>query len=136
MLSPLAKITNPENSTQFKLLKDSTSNRINDLLIRKSIPVTSQDNLLTFHDTGKVFELKGDLLKMITNKYYNVDLAKLQDKKLLYDFPKEMNFDTKAQSNKSTQDRTFIKLLQSPSLMVSASGVSKTKILSSDPNEL
>ena len=26
LLSPLAKITNPENSTQFKLVKDTTSN--------------------------------------------------------------------------------------------------------------
>ena len=47
-----------------------------------------------------------------------------------------MNFDTKAQGNKSTRDRTLIKLLKSPGLMVSASGVSKTIFLSSDPDEL
>ena len=47
-----------------------------------------------------------------------------------------MNFDSKAQGNKSTRDRTLIKLLKSPGLMVSASGVSKTIFLSSDPNEL
>ena len=50
--------------------------------------------MLTFRDTGKEFELKGDLLKMITNKNYNVNLASLQDKKLMYAFAKEMNFDT------------------------------------------
>ena len=72
---------------------------------------------------------------MITNKNYNVDLASLQDKKLMYDFAKEMNFDTKAQGNKSTRDKTLIKLLKSPGLMVSASGISKTKFLS-DPTEL
>ena len=33
LLSPLAKITNPENNTQFKLAKDSSSKRVNDLLI-------------------------------------------------------------------------------------------------------
>ena len=136
LLSPLAKIINPANSTQFKLVKDSNSNRVNDLLIHNSIPITLHDNLLTFRDSDKQFELKGDLLKMITNKNYNVDLASLQDKKIMYDFAKEMNFDMRALGNKSTRDRTLIKLLKSPGLMVSASGVSKTIFLSSDPNEL
>ena len=134
LLSPLSKIFNPENSTQFKLVKDSNSNRVNDLLINKTIPITLYNNILTFRDTGKEFELKGNLLKMITNKNYNVDLANLQDKKLMYDFAKEMHFDTKALGNKSTRDRTLIKLLKSPSIM--ASGVSETIFLSSDPIEL
>ena len=94
------------------------------------------DNLLTFRDTNKVFKLRGDLLKMITNKNYNVDLANLSDKKLMYDFAKEKNFEIKAQGNKSTRDRTLIKILKSPGLIVSASGVSKTIFLSSDPEEL
>ena len=47
-----------------------------------------------------------------------------------------MHFDLKAPGNKSTRDRKLIKLLNSPGLMVSASGVSKTIFLSSDPNEL
>ena len=47
-----------------------------------------------------------------------------------------MNFDLIAQGNKSTRDRTLRKLLKSPGLRVSASGVSKTIILSSDPDEL
>ena len=76
LLSPLSKISNAENSTQFRLVKDSQSDTVNDLLINKTIPITLQDNLLTFRDTNKVFELQGDLLKIITNKNYNVDLAK------------------------------------------------------------
>ena len=40
LLPPLAKITNPENSTQFKLVKDSSSNRVNDLLTQNSILIT------------------------------------------------------------------------------------------------
>ena len=80
------------------------------------------------------FELTGDLSKMITNKNYNVDLASLSDKKLLYDFAKEMNFDLKAQGNKSTRDSTLVKLLKSPAIM--ASGVSNTIFLSSDADEL
>ena len=70
LLSPLAEIFNPENTTQFKLVKDSNSNRVNDLLINKKIPIILYNNILTFRDTGKEFELKGDLLKMITNKNY------------------------------------------------------------------
>ena len=73
-------------------------------------------------------------MKVITNKNYNVDLASLSDKKLIYDFAKEMNFDMKAQGNKSNRDRTVMKLLESPANI--ASGVSKTIFLSSDSNEL
>ena len=40
LMSPLSKITNPENTTQFKLVKDSTSNRVNDLKINKTVPIT------------------------------------------------------------------------------------------------
>ena len=133
LMSPLSKITNPENTTQFKLVKYSTSNRVNDLKINKTVPVTLYNNMLTFRDTGKEFELKGELLKMITNKNYNVNLASLQDKKLVYDFAKAMTFDTKALGNKSTRDRTLIKLLNSPAIM--ASGIT-TIFLSENADEL
>ena len=136
LMSPQSKITNPEITTQFKVVKDHNSNRVNDLLLNKKIPIYLYCNMLTLRDTGREFELKGDLSKMITDKNYNVDLASLQDKKLIYDFAKEMNFDTKALGNKSTRDCTLIKLLKSPGSMVSASGVSKTLFLSSDPDEL
>ena len=134
LMSPLSKITNPENTTQFKLVMDPSSNRVNDLLIHNTIPVTLHNNLLTFRDSDKVFELKGELLKMITNKNYNVNHASLSDKKLMYNFAKEMNFDKSRVGNKSTRDRTLISLLNSPAIM--ASGISKTIFLSSDPNEL
>ena len=136
LMSPLSKITNPENSSQFRLVKDHNSNRVNDLLMKNKIPITLYGNMLTFRDTNKQFEITGDLLKMITNSKHNVNLASLQDKKLMYDFAKEMHFDPKAVGNKSIGDRILIKLLESPGLMVSASGVSKTIILSYDPDEL
>ena len=136
LLYPLSKNTNPENTREFKLLKDYNSNRFIDLLIHISVPITLHDNLLTYRDTNKQFELKKDFLTMITNENYNVVLAKLSDKNLMYDFAKEMNFDLKAQGNKSTQDRTVIKLPKSQGLMVSASVVSKTMFLTSDPDEL
>ena len=52
-----------------------------------------------------------------------------------------MYFDVKGPGIKSTRDRTLIRLLKSPSIMVSPSGVSKKsfskiRFLSSDPNEL
>ena len=132
LTSPLSKITNPENSTQFKLVKGQNLNRVNDLLIKNTIPNTLYGNIKTFRDTGKESELKGDLLKMITINNYNVDLASLSDKSLMYDFAKEMNFDVRAPGRKSTRDLTLIKLLKSPAIM--ASGVS-AKFLSSDPIE-
>ena len=72
------------------------------MLIHNTIPITLYGNILIFRDTEKEFELTGDLLKMITNKNFTVDLASLQDKKRMYDFAKEMNFDLKAQGNKPT----------------------------------
>ena len=94
-MSPLSKITNPEISSQFKLVKDSNSNRVNDLKTKKTIPINLVNNLLTFLDTGKDFKLKDGLLKMMTNKNYDVDLAALADKKRLYDFAKKMHFDVR-----------------------------------------
>ena len=106
-MSPLSKITDPENTSQSKLVKDSSSNTVNDLLLKNTIPITLHDNLLSFRDTGKVYESKGDLLKMITNKNYNVDLTSLADKKLMYDFAKEMHFDVRGIGNESTRDRIY-----------------------------
>ena len=104
--------------------------------IHNSVPITLYRNILTFRDTGQTFEQTGDLLEMVSNSKDKVNHASLADKKLMYDFAKEMNFDLKAVGKKSNRERTLIKLLNSPGLMVSASGVSKTIFLSSDPYEL
>ena len=85
-MSLLSEIINPENSTKFKIVEDVSSSRVKELLIKNTIPKSLNDSLLTFRDTGRVFELIGDLLKMIANKNYNVDLASLADKELWYDF--------------------------------------------------
>ena len=82
LMSLLPKITNPENTIQFKIVQDPNSNTVNDLLIHNMIPFTLYINLLTFHDTDKRFELPGDLLKVITLKNYKVDLAKISDEKI------------------------------------------------------
>ena len=45
-----------------------------------------------------------------------------------------MNFNYRQKGQKSDRDQSMIKLLKTPSIL--ASGVSKTKILSSNPNKL
>ena len=59
-------MNNPEDTRQLRLIKDPSSNRVNDVLINKTKPVTLYNNLLTFPDTDKKFELPGDFLRMIT----------------------------------------------------------------------
>ena len=81
--------------------------------------------MLIFRDTDKKFELEAELLKMKTNKNYNVDLANLPDKKLMYEFGKEMYFDEKALGNKSVRDKSLIRLLQSPAIMAGSLKESK-----------
>ena len=44
----------------------------------------------------KELELQGERLKMMTNRNYNVDLAKLSHKKLMFEFAKEKYFNEKA----------------------------------------
>ena len=45
LMSPLSRITNPDNASQFRLVKDSSSNRVNDLKINKTIPITLYGNM-------------------------------------------------------------------------------------------
>ena len=48
LMTPLSKITNPENSSQFRLEKDAYSNRVNNLLMKNKIPITLYGNILIF----------------------------------------------------------------------------------------
>ena len=128
-----SKVINPEHTTHFKVVQDPGSNRFNDRLVNKTIPVILYDNLLTFRDTDKKFKLQEDLLKMKFNKIYAVDLANLSDKKLKFDFAKEMHFDEKALGNKYIGEKSLIKLPESHTNMTS--GFS-TIFLPENPNEL
>ena len=131
LLTPLSIITNPENKSQYKLVKDPKSNRVSDLLIHNTTPFTLYKILLSFRDTDKKFVLQGDLLKMITKRNYNADHANLSGKK--YENGKELNFDVKGPGNKSRRDISVIRLRNSPAIM--ASGIS-TIFLRRDSNEL
>ena len=134
LTSSLVEVFKKDNKSQFRLRKDHNSTKMNDFLIHGTIPVTIFSNMMTFRDSNKSFKLEGDLLKVITNHKFNADNSSQQDKKLIYEFAKEMNYDTKSTGRPSTRHSSIIKILESPAIM--ASGVSKTIILSSDPNEL
>ena len=134
LTSSLVEVFKKDNKSQFRLRKDPNSSKMNDFLIHGTIPVTIFSNMITFRDSNKSFRLEGDLLKTITNHKFNTDNSSQQDKKLIYEFAKEMNYDTKSTGRPSTRHTSIIKILESPAIM--ASGVSKTIILSSDPNEL
>ena len=131
---PLVEVFRKDNKSQFRIRKDPNSTKLNDFLIHGSIPITIFSNMITFRDSNKSFRLEGDLLKVITNYKFNVDHSNPQDKKIIYGFAKEMKYDTKSTGRPSTRHESMVRLLNQPAIM--ASGFSKTKILSSDPNEL
>ena len=134
LASSLVEVFKKDKKSQFRLRKDPDSTKINDFLIHGNIPVTIFRTMITFRDSKKTFKVEGDLLKVITNYKFNVDHSHQQDRKLIYEFAKEMNFDTKSTGRPSVRHNSMIKLLDQPAIM--ASGISKTIILSSDPNEL
>ena len=134
LASSLVNLFKPENKSQFRLKKDLNSTKMNDFLINEGIPFTLVSNMLIFRDSNKSFKLEGDLLETMTNYDFNVDHSNQKDRKLIYEFVKEMNFNIRQKGNKSDRDKSIIRLLRSPRIM--ASGVSKTIFLSSDPDEL
>ena len=134
LTTSLVEVFKKDNKSQFRLRKDPNSTKLNDFLIHGSIPVTIFSNMITFRDSKKTFKLEGDLLKVITNYKFNVDHSNQQDQKIIYEFVKEMKYDVKSTGRPSTRHNSMIRLLDQPAIM--ASGISKTIILSSDPNEL
>ena len=134
LTTSLVEVFKKDNKSQFRLRKDNNSTKMNNFLIHGTIPVTIFSNMITFRDSKKSFRLEEDLLKLITNHKFNADHSSPQDKKLIYEFAKEMNYDAKSTGRPSTRHTSIIKILESPAIM--ASGISKTKILPSDPNEL
>ena len=78
--------------------------------------------MLTFRDTDKKFEMQGNLLKMITNKNYNVDFAKILVKKIMFDLAKEEFLDENIYK-KSIRDRILIQLLKSGAITASISKI-------------
>ena len=134
LASSLVEVFKKDNKSQFRLRKDPNSTKLNDFLIHGTIQVTIYSNMINFRDTNKTFRLEDDLLKVITNHKFNVDHSNPQDKKIIYEFLKEMKYDVKSTGRPSVRHDSMIRLLNQPAIM--ASGFSKTIILSSDPDEL
>ena len=133
LTTPLVEVFKKDNKSKFRLRKDPNSTKMNDFLIHGTVPVTMFSNMITFRDSNKSFRLEGDLLKVITNYKFNADHSSPQDKKLIYEFAKEMNYDTKSTGRPSTRHTSIIKILESPAIM--ASGI-KTIFLSENADEL
>ena len=134
LTSSLVEVFEKDNKSQFRLRKDPNSTKMNDFLLHGTIPVTIFSIMIIFRDSKKTFKLEGDLLKVITYYKFNADHSSPQDKKLFYEFAKEMNYDTKSTGRPSTRHTSIIKIVGSPA--IKASGISKAIILSSDPYEL
>ena len=123
LTTSLLEVFKKDNKSQFRLKKDPNSTKLNDFLIHGTIPVTIFSNMIVFRDSNKTFKLEGDLLKVITNHKFNVDHSNPQDKKLIYQFAKEMNYDIKSTGRPSTRHNSMVRLLDQPAIM--ASGFSK-----------
>ena len=95
LASSLVNPLKPENIRQFTLRKDLNSTKMNDFLINGGVPVTLYSNMLTFRDSNKYFKLNGDLFETIINYGFNLDHSSPQVRKLIYEFGKEMKFNTK-----------------------------------------
>ena len=133
LTSSLVEVFKKDNKSQFRLRKDPNSTKMNDFLIHGNVPVTIFSNMITFRDSNKSFRLEGDLLKVITNYKFNADHSSPQDKKLIHEFAKEMNYDTKSTGRPSTRHTSIIKILESPAIMASGN---TTIFLSENAEEL
>ena len=89
--------------------------------------------MLFFTDSKKSLKLDGDPLKTMTNYKFNVDRSNSQDRKGIYEFGNEMNFNIRQMGRKSNRDTSLAKLLKSPAIR--ASGI-LTIILPENPNDL
>ena len=134
LASSLVNLFKPGNKSQFRLMKDLNSTKMNDCLMNDGIPVTLYSNMLNFRESNKTFILDGDLLETLSNYDFNVDHCNPQKQKLIYVFGNEMNFNIRQKGRKSDGDKSMIRLIESPRIM--ASGVSITIFLSESPDEV
>ena len=132
--SSLIEVIKSDNKGQFTLTKDPNSTKPNDFLINEKVPVTIFSNMLTFRDTKRVFKIEGDLYKVISHYKFNVDHSNKQNWQIIYEFGKEMNYKLKNKGRPSIRHKSMIRLFNQPP--ITASGFTKTIILSSDTNEL
>ena len=115
--SSLVDLFKHEKKSQFELIKDQKSIRMNAFLINGGITVSLYSNMLTLRDSNKSFKLAGDLLEKMTNYDINVSHSNPQDQKLIYELGKEMRFYIRQKGRKSNRDKSMIQLLKSPAIV-------------------
>ena len=107
MIRPIAKLLEPKNKSQFRLLDDPDSDNWNDCKMNGE-KNSFFDDKLVFRDTAVVFTLKGDYLSIIGD--YDFNTQESPDAKQNIKFLFEMHFNTRT-TGKSQRDRNFIKKL-------------------------
>ena len=108
LASSLISLCKPENTSQIRLIKDHNSIRMNDFLTNGGIPVCLYSNMLTFGDSNKSFKLSGNLLGTMTNYDFNVSHSNPEDRKMIYELGKEMNFYKRQKERKSNRNKLLI----------------------------
>ena len=133
--SSLIEILKSDNKGQFRLIKDPNSTKPNDFSIDEKVPVTIFNNMLTFRNNNKkVFKLEGDLLEVMSNNKFNVDRSNKQNREIFREFAKEMKYNlVKNKGRPPVRHKSMIRLPNQPP--TTASGYTKTIILSSNPDE-
>ena len=119
LASSLFNLFKPENKSQFKMIEDQISIRMNNFLMKTSIPVTQYSNMLTFRDTNKSFKLDGDLLETMTIYKVNVNHYNPQERQIIYEFGKEMKSHINRKGWKNLRDIPHKSLLQLPAIRAS-----------------
>ena len=96
LASSLVNLFTPEIKSQFRSRKDLYSTKMIYFLIHGNTSVSLYSNMIFFRDSNKSLQQDGDQSKLIKNFKFNADHSSPQDKKLIYEFAKEMNYDTKS----------------------------------------
>ena len=105
LIRPIAKLLVPTIKSHFRLYDDPDSDNWNDYVMNGEKD-TKYNHKLVFKKSGKVFTLRGDFLKLITE--YKFNTTDSRDTKLIIDFMHEISFDIHARG-KSLRDRHLIK---------------------------
>ena len=104
-IRPISKFLVPESKSHFRLKDDTDSDDWNDYTMRGE-KFTIYDDKLVFKNSGKIFTLRSDVLKMIIN--YKLKTTDSPDAKLVILIMDEMYFDIPS-LGKSLRDRNLIK---------------------------
>jgi len=102
LIRPIARLLVPETKSQLRLCEDPDSENWHDYVMNGE-KVTIYNDELVFSESGKIFTLRGDVLKMLTD--YKFDTTDSPDAKVNIDIMDEMHFDIHARG-KSLRDET------------------------------